>query len=132
VSNYDRPAIWQRLHGCDPRLEYDSSFVNGFQLATLAGPLCEEPIMGVCFIVEDWTLADKSQLDLSTRYAFMSIYLHFKLQTKNKNVYLLNYLRYILKQNAEIYSYVMSVWGSQDITLLCSDGRQAGWLPFDK
>lgn len=81
VSDYDRPAIWQRLHGSDPRLEYDSSFVNGFQLATLAGPLCEEPIMGVCFIVEDWTLADISQLDLlSTRYASISICSHFKLQ----------------------------------------------------
>lgn len=70
VCAYDRPSIWDRLHGSDPRLEYDSSFVNGFQLATLAGPLCEEPLMGVCFIVEDWTLADKSQLDLlSARYA---------------------------------------------------------------
>lgn len=69
VSAYDHPSIWQRLHGSDPRLEYDSSFVNGFQLATLAGPLCEEPMMGVCFIVEDWTLAEKSQLDqLSARY----------------------------------------------------------------
>ncbi|CAG4943869.1 unnamed protein product [Parnassius apollo] len=40
----------------DPRFEYESSFVNGFQLATLAGPLCEEPVMGVAFCVEEWTL----------------------------------------------------------------------------
>jgi len=40
--------------------EYDSSFVSGFQLATLAGPLCEEPMMGVCFVVEDWTIAGNS------------------------------------------------------------------------
>jgi ribosome assembly protein 1 len=72
VPSYDHPSIWQRLHGSDPRLEYDSSFVNGFQLATLAGPLCEEPMMGVCFIVEDWTLAEKSQLDqLSARYIML-------------------------------------------------------------
>lgn len=32
---------------------YDNSILSGFQLATLAGPLCEEPLMGVCFIVED-------------------------------------------------------------------------------
>jgi ribosome assembly protein 1 len=69
VPTYDRPSVWQALHGSDPRLEYDSSFVSGFQLATLAGPLCEEPMMGVCFVVEDWTLVDKSQLEqLSARY----------------------------------------------------------------
>jgi ribosome assembly protein 1 len=74
VPEYDRPPIWQRLCGSDPRLEYDSSFVNGFQLATLAGPLCEEPMMGVCFVVEDWTLPDKSQLEqLSARYTIHGI-----------------------------------------------------------
>lgn len=42
---------------CSPTLlDYDSSFVNGFQLASLAGPLCEEPMMGVAFVVEDWTI----------------------------------------------------------------------------
>ena len=33
--------------------EYDNSIVNGFQLATSAGPLCEEPLMGVCFVIEN-------------------------------------------------------------------------------
>ncbi|KAG6441611.1 hypothetical protein O3G_MSEX001908 [Manduca sexta] len=46
----------------DPRFEYEGSFVNGFQLATLAGPLCEEPMMGVAFCVEEWTL-EKSPVD---------------------------------------------------------------------
>ncbi|XP_045511876.1 elongation factor-like GTPase 1 isoform X2 [Pieris brassicae] len=46
----------------DSRFEYEGSFVNGFQLATLAGPLCEEPMMGVAFCVEEWTL-DKSEND---------------------------------------------------------------------
>ncbi|KAL0870582.1 hypothetical protein ABMA27_005545 [Loxostege sticticalis] len=46
----------------DPRFEYESSFVNGFQLATLAGPLCEEPMMGVAFCVEEWTL-EKSEAE---------------------------------------------------------------------
>lgn len=32
---------------------YDNSLLSGFQLATLAGPLCEEPLMGVCFVIED-------------------------------------------------------------------------------
>ncbi|EGG17032.1 elongation factor Tu domain-containing protein [Cavenderia fasciculata] len=34
-------------------LELDNSIVSGFQLATYAGPLCEEPMMGVCLVVED-------------------------------------------------------------------------------
>lgn len=49
----------------DPRFEYESSFVNGFQLASLAGPLCEEPMMGVAFCVEEWTL-NKADGDDST------------------------------------------------------------------
>ncbi|XP_038222104.1 elongation factor-like GTPase 1 [Zerene cesonia] len=49
----------------DARFEYESSFVNGFQLATLAGPLCEEPMMGVAFCVEEWTL-EKNETDDST------------------------------------------------------------------
>ncbi|KAJ8714576.1 hypothetical protein PYW07_002801 [Mythimna separata] len=46
----------------DPRFEYESSFVNGFQLASLAGPLCDEPMMGVAFCVEEWFL-DKTAGD---------------------------------------------------------------------
>ena len=30
--------------------------VNGFQLASLNGPICEEPMMGVAFVLQDWTL----------------------------------------------------------------------------
>lgn len=47
----------------DPRFEYESSFVNGFQLASLAGPLCEEPMMGVAFCVEEWTLENTDSED---------------------------------------------------------------------
>lgn len=47
-------------------LEYDSSFINGFQMATLAGPLCEEPMMGVAFIVEEWNVKKESDSNVST------------------------------------------------------------------
>lgn len=40
------------------RNDFENSFLNGFQLSTLAGPLCEEPMHGVCFIVEEWSLND--------------------------------------------------------------------------
>lgn len=39
----------------DERYQLENSFVNGFQLCTQAGPLCDEPMMGVCFTVEQWT-----------------------------------------------------------------------------
>uniref|UniRef100_H2YCF4 Ribosome assembly protein 1 n=1 Tax=Ciona savignyi TaxID=51511 RepID=H2YCF4_CIOSA len=37
--------------------ECDQSIVSGFQLATLSGPLCEEPMHGVCFVVEEWKIS---------------------------------------------------------------------------
>lgn len=49
----------------DPRFEFESSFVNGFQLATLAGPLCDEPMMGVAFCIEEWTLDKDGGEDVS-------------------------------------------------------------------
>ncbi|XP_047532275.1 elongation factor-like GTPase 1 isoform X1 [Vanessa atalanta] len=55
----------------DPRFEYESSFVNGFQLASLAGPLCDEPMMGVAFCVEEWTM-DKVDEDISYTYGPLS------------------------------------------------------------
>lgn len=36
--------------------DFDNSIVSGFQLATLSGPMCEEPLMGVCFSVERWDI----------------------------------------------------------------------------
>ncbi|KPM07073.1 elongation factor Tu GTP-binding domain-containing protein 1-like protein [Sarcoptes scabiei] len=38
----------------DSRYLNENSFINGFQMCTQNGPLCDEPIMGVCFIVEEW------------------------------------------------------------------------------
>ncbi|XP_050350136.1 elongation factor-like GTPase 1 isoform X2 [Nymphalis io] len=55
----------------DPRFEYESSFVNGFQLASLAGPLCDEPMMGVAFCVEEWAM-DKVDEDISYTYGPLS------------------------------------------------------------
>ncbi|XP_066994936.2 elongation factor-like GTPase 1 [Anabrus simplex] len=61
TTDYIRPSMWEVGAGVksDPRSEYDSSFISGFQLATLAGPLCEEPMMGVCFVVEEWSIASQ-------------------------------------------------------------------------
>ncbi|KAJ8895349.1 hypothetical protein PR048_000681 [Dryococelus australis] len=59
VARYKRPPMWEPVQAVESALfQYDSNFVNGFQLATLAGPLCEEPMMGVCFVVEGWTVLE--------------------------------------------------------------------------
>ena len=39
--------------------QYDS-MVSGFQLATLCGPLCEEPLMGVCYLIEHCEITEES------------------------------------------------------------------------
>ncbi|XP_044294664.1 elongation factor-like GTPase 1 isoform X2 [Varanus komodoensis] len=56
-------SVWQCLEGSKPTKEgglyrdFDNSIISGFQLATLSGPMCEEPLMGVCFSVEKWDMS---------------------------------------------------------------------------
>uniref|UniRef100_A0A3Q1FDF7 Elongation factor-like 1 n=1 Tax=Acanthochromis polyacanthus TaxID=80966 RepID=A0A3Q1FDF7_9TELE len=64
VESYQRPSVWQCLGRGDKTGEagsqaavlrdFDNSIISGFLLATLSGPMCEEPLMGVCFCVERW------------------------------------------------------------------------------
>lgn len=62
---------WLRLNNqCvrDPNDQSDlinfvDSFVSGFQLATQSGPLCEEPMMGVCFVILDWSITVPDKLN---------------------------------------------------------------------
>ncbi|XP_027870559.1 elongation factor-like GTPase 1 [Xiphophorus couchianus] len=64
IKDYSRPSVWQCLewrHSNDqvrapasPLRDFDNSIISGFQLVTLSGPMCEEPLMGVCFSVERW------------------------------------------------------------------------------
>ncbi|XP_055900516.1 elongation factor-like GTPase 1 [Biomphalaria glabrata] len=65
VKCYNRPSVWQPLEPSEQEpsklVEFDNSIVTGFQLATLAGPLCEEPMHGVCIIVEDWWYGEKTK-----------------------------------------------------------------------
>ncbi|KAL6256851.1 hypothetical protein P5V15_011787 [Pogonomyrmex californicus] len=63
-TDYKQKKFWEQQDtNIDPRAVYDNSIVNGFQLATLAGPLCEEPMMGVCFVLKKWEIFDTSQSD---------------------------------------------------------------------
>ena len=60
IPGYERRSIWEGLvegssdRTCRTMREYDNSVITGFQLAVQSGPICEEPLMGVAFFVEDW------------------------------------------------------------------------------
>lgn len=63
-TDYEQRKFWEEhSKSADPRAPYESSMINGFQLATLAGPLCEEPMMGVCFVAKKWEIHEDSQSD---------------------------------------------------------------------
>lgn len=77
LTNYKHQNVWNSFDGSskstkqndgderDPRSDLENSIVNGYQLATLAGPLCEEPMHGVCFFVEEWEIQANDALSLS-------------------------------------------------------------------
>lgn len=57
LADYRGGAVWRGLDSTtdedkrEGQRGYGNSIVYGFQLAALAGPLCEEPLRGVCFIL---------------------------------------------------------------------------------
>ncbi|XP_052796536.1 elongation factor-like GTPase 1 [Mya arenaria] len=62
VEEYDRLSIWDCLSNEKQKgkvfvRDYEYSVMSGFQLATLTGPLCDEPMRGVCFVMEKWEVA---------------------------------------------------------------------------
>lgn len=59
LTDFEHIPFWdqaKKVNSTNERHDVETSFINGFQLATLAGPLCEEPMHGVCFIIEEWTV----------------------------------------------------------------------------
>ena len=70
---YDRPSLFDLALSKvsnDSLRDCDSSISHGFQLATSAGPLCEEPMMGVAVFVHDWTICNSSA-------GYFNISIHF-------------------------------------------------------
>ncbi|KAJ3051248.1 Cytoplasmic GTPase/eEF2-like protein (ribosomal biogenesis) [Rhizophlyctis rosea] len=51
--------------------EYDGNINTGFQLSTFVGPLCGEPVVGVCYVVEDVSLDIGEDVD-STKLGLLS------------------------------------------------------------
>ncbi|KAH8408374.1 hypothetical protein KR215_004527 [Drosophila sulfurigaster] len=75
LSDYEQPDFWSTQtkssdtdvrNVSDARRDFNSSLVNGFQLTTGAGPLCEEPMQGVCFAVLEWLVQSEGE-DLNAR-----------------------------------------------------------------
>jgi len=58
VSSEVWPGSQVNRDNSDNRTDMESTLIQGFQLATLAGPLCEEQMMGVAFIVEGWEVKE--------------------------------------------------------------------------
>ena len=61
INDYSRPSIWVELDllpkdQIHELRDYDNSIISGFQLASLSGPLCEEPLHGVCFTIVEWNM----------------------------------------------------------------------------
>lgn len=74
LTDYKHQNIWNLFQGAakenagserDPRSDLENSLLNGYQLATLSGPLCEEPMHGVCFLVEEWVVNENDESGLS-------------------------------------------------------------------
>ncbi len=43
--------------------EIFNGFLNGFNQATQAGPLCEEPMQGACFIIQNIEIVKEESAD---------------------------------------------------------------------
>lgn len=72
TNSYQHPNFWnpnEKVTNVDSRSDFNSSFVNGFQLATLSGPLCEEPMQGVCFVVLEWTLTEGDEAESKSQFS---------------------------------------------------------------
>lgn len=78
LSDYEQPDFWSGpskssdtdiRSATDQRKDFNSSLVNGFQLTSGAGPLCEEPMQGVCFAVLEWSIQAEGE-DLNSRGPF--------------------------------------------------------------
>ncbi|XP_023246498.1 elongation factor-like GTPase 1 [Copidosoma floridanum] len=66
-STFVRKPFWeQQLKSMDPRDSFYNSLINGFQLATLSGPLCDEPMTGVCFVLKKWEIVEDTQSESGT------------------------------------------------------------------
>lgn len=76
LTDFKHQNVWSSFEGAkstakssgaerDPRFDLENSLLNGYQLATLAGPMCEEPMHGVCFLIEEFAVNESDESNLS-------------------------------------------------------------------
>ena len=66
MEDYNRPSVWSVLedeYNRNAIRDYDYSIISGFQLATASGPLCEEPLRGVGFVLKKWDQCSKAAIN---------------------------------------------------------------------
>ena len=89
LKDYIRGSVWSVLESSPVRQQlrdYDNSIVNGFQLATLAGPLCEEPLHGVCFFVKEWSVTMETEKESASETSEnLETKMNTPLQNESKN-----------------------------------------------
>lgn len=70
LTDFKHNNLWNEMsEKCEEnniRNDLENSFLSGFQLASLAGPLCEEPMHGVAFLVEEWHFDDNVETSVVT------------------------------------------------------------------
>ena len=59
-----------------PLREYETSVVNGFQLACVGGPLCAEPVAGVAFVIREAFFHDLEESETGNKGQRFAAFLH--------------------------------------------------------
>ncbi|CAB4062498.1 RIA1 [Lepeophtheirus salmonis] len=62
----DLDNLFERDELCRNMNKFPFLFLNGFQLASSAGPLCDEPMRGVGFIVSEWSINSSKDMESSS------------------------------------------------------------------
>ena len=57
-SQYKHLNFWATGESLEAAGQFDRSIINGFQAAVQAGPLCAEPMHGVCFVMLEFKVED--------------------------------------------------------------------------
>lgn len=60
-SQYKHLNFWATGESLEAAGPFDRSIINGFQAAVQAGPLCAEPMHGVCFVMLEFKVEDSEE-----------------------------------------------------------------------
>lgn len=123
-----------------PHLAYwlDSSIVAGFQMASLAGPLCAEPMQGVCFVVNELKRNEVEPSNFSDNYlSSISGQMIPLVRESCRSSFLINSPRLLLayysceiQANAEVLGRVYTVIGKRNGKIIEETAQGGGGSIF--